>query len=219
MQCSFGISNILKESSSLSPSVVFLYFFALITEESFLISPCYSLELCIQMDICFLFPLSFASILFSAICKASLDNHFAFLHFFPLGVVLITASCTMLWTSIHSSSATLSIRSNPLKLSLPLYNHKGFDLGHTCLNGLVVFPTIFNLSLNFVIQRSWSEPQSAPGLVFFWLYRASSSFAAKNMINLILVLTIWRCPRVKSSLVLLEEGVCYNQCILLEKTV
>ena len=27
----------------------FLYFFALITEEGFLISPCYSLELCIQM--------------------------------------------------------------------------------------------------------------------------------------------------------------------------
>ena len=34
--------------------VVFLYFFALITEESFLISSCYSLELCIQMLISFL---------------------------------------------------------------------------------------------------------------------------------------------------------------------
>ena len=33
--------------SSLSYSIVFLYFFALITEEGFLISPCYSLELCI----------------------------------------------------------------------------------------------------------------------------------------------------------------------------
>ena len=30
-------------------SIIFLYFFALITEEGFLISPCYSLELCIQM--------------------------------------------------------------------------------------------------------------------------------------------------------------------------
>ena len=39
----------LEESSSLSHSVVFLYFFALIAEEGFLISPCYSLELCIQM--------------------------------------------------------------------------------------------------------------------------------------------------------------------------
>ena len=32
-----------------------LYFFALITEEGFLNSPCYSLELCIQMGISFLF--------------------------------------------------------------------------------------------------------------------------------------------------------------------
>ena len=35
----------------LSHSTVFLNFFALITEEGFLISPCYSLELCIQMGI------------------------------------------------------------------------------------------------------------------------------------------------------------------------
>ena len=39
--------------------------------------------------------------------------------------------------------------------------------------------------------------------------------AAKNIINLILVLTIWCCSSVKSSLVLLEEGVCYDQCVLL----
>ena len=48
MKCSLGISNILEEISSLSHSIVFLYFFALVTEEGFLISPCYSLELCIQ---------------------------------------------------------------------------------------------------------------------------------------------------------------------------
>ena len=39
-----------------------------------------------------------------------------------------------------------------------------------------------------------------------WLYRASPSLAAKNVINLILVLTIWWCPCIESSLVLLEEG-------------
>ena len=49
MKWSLGISNFLEEISSLSHSVVFLYFFALIPEEGFLISPCYSLELCIQM--------------------------------------------------------------------------------------------------------------------------------------------------------------------------
>ena len=36
MKCSLCISNILEESSSLSHSIVFLYFFALITEEGFL---------------------------------------------------------------------------------------------------------------------------------------------------------------------------------------
>ena len=49
------------------------------------------------------------------------------------------------------------------------------------------------------------------------LYRASPSLAAKNIINLILVLTIWWCPCVESSLVLLEESVCYDQCVLLAK--
>ena len=44
---------------------------------------------------------------------------------------------------------------------------------------------------------------------FCWLYRASPSLAAKNIINL------W-CPCVESSLVL-EEGVCYDQCIFLAK--
>src|SRR5574342_1162735 len=55
MKCSFGISDFLKEISSLSHSVVFLYFFALITDEGFLISSCYSLEFCIQMFISSLF--------------------------------------------------------------------------------------------------------------------------------------------------------------------
>ena len=95
MKCSPGISNFVEMISSLYHSFVFLYFFALITEEGFLISPCYSLELCVQMGISFLFSLLLASLLFSAICKASSDNHFAFLHFFFLGMILITASCTM----------------------------------------------------------------------------------------------------------------------------
>ena len=55
MKYSLGISNFIEEIASLSHSIVFLYFFALITEEGFLISPCYSLELYIQMGILFLF--------------------------------------------------------------------------------------------------------------------------------------------------------------------
>ena len=61
-------------------------------------------------------PLPFASLLFSAIFKASSDNYFAFFHFFLLGMILVTAFCTMLWTSVHSSSGILSTRSNPLNL-------------------------------------------------------------------------------------------------------
>ena len=59
MKCSLGISNFLEEISGLSHSVVSLYFFALIAEEGFLISSCYSLELYIQMLISFLFSFAF----------------------------------------------------------------------------------------------------------------------------------------------------------------
>ena len=55
MKYSLGISNFLEEIPSLSHSIVFFYFFALITEEGFLVSPCYSLELCIQLDMSFPF--------------------------------------------------------------------------------------------------------------------------------------------------------------------
>ena len=44
---------------SLSHSIVFLYLFALITEEGFLISPCYSLALCISDGYIFPFLLFF----------------------------------------------------------------------------------------------------------------------------------------------------------------
>ena len=62
--------------------------------------------------------LPFTSLLFSAICKVSSDYHFACLHFYILGMVLIMASWTMLWISVHSYSGTLCTRSNPLNLFL-----------------------------------------------------------------------------------------------------
>ena len=46
-------------------------------------------------------PLLFASLLFTAICKASSDSHFALLHFFFLRMVLIPVSSTMSQTSVH----------------------------------------------------------------------------------------------------------------------
>ena len=129
MKCSLGISNFLEEIFSLSHSDVFFYFFALISEEGFLLTPCYSLELCIQMGMSFLF----TSLLFIAICKASSGSYFAFLHFFFLGMVLSPSFLYILTNllSIHSSSGTLSGLVPEIYFSLPLYNRKGFDLDNT----------------------------------------------------------------------------------------
>ena len=89
----------------------------------------------------YIFPFHLAfhfSFLFLAICKASSDNHFAFLHFFFLGMVLITASCTVYkHLSIALQALCLSSDLIPwIYLSLPLYNRKGFDLGHTWMVSL-----------------------------------------------------------------------------------
>ena len=50
---------------------------------------------------------------------------------------------------------------------------------------------------------------SAPSC-FYWLERASPSLAAKNIISVISLLTTWWCPRVASSLVLLEECLLWT---------
>ena len=85
MKCSLCISNFLGEISNLSHSIVFLYFFALITEEGFPQFWNSAFQwVCLSFSL-----LPLASLLFSAICKASSDNHFAFLHFFFLGTVFI----------------------------------------------------------------------------------------------------------------------------------
>ena len=166
MKCSLDISNILEEISGLSILLfspislhwslrkAFLSLFAILWNSAFrwvyLSFP----------------PLLFTSLLSSALCKVYSNNRFAFLHFFFSGMVLITASYTMLWTSIHRSSGTLSINSNLLNLfvisTVWLYGiwFKSY------LNDLVVFSTFFNLSLNLTIKSWWSEPQSAPSLVF-----------------------------------------------------
>ena len=181
MKCSLGSSNLLKRSL-VFPILLFssflcidhwgrlsylsLLFFGTVHSNGYI----------------FLFLiLLFVCLVFSAICKASSDSHFAFLHFFFLGMVLITMFCTMSWASVHSSSGTLSDLILWIYFSLPLYNRKGI-LFRSYLNGLVVFPTFFNISLNLAIRSSWSEPHSAPCLVFaagiellhLWLQRIQS---------------------------------------------
>ena len=89
---SLDVSNFLEEISSLSHSIVFLYFFVLLTLEGFLISPCYSLELYIWMDRSFLFSsdFHFSSQLFVK------PPQITILPLFFLGMILITASLCIL---------------------------------------------------------------------------------------------------------------------------
>ena len=215
MKCSLGISNFLEEISSLSRSIVFLNFFALITEEGFLISPCRSLELCIHMGISFIFSFAFHFLLFIAICKASSKDHFAFFISFSWGWSwLLPPVQRHERPSIFLQALCLSDLIPWMSLSLPLYNLKGFYSGHTGSSG---FPYFLQFKSEFVKKEFMIWATVSSWSCFCWLCRASLSLAAKNIINLTLVLTIWGCPCVESSLVLLEEGVCYDQCVLLEK--
>ena len=77
----------------------------------------------------------------------------------------------------------------------------------------MVFPAFFSLSLNLAIRSSWSEPQSALSY-FCWLYRAFPSLAAKNIINLILMLTIWWHSCVVFSCVLGRGCLLWPVCFL-----
>ena len=68
----------------------------------------------------------FISLLFSAICKAPSDSHFAFLHFFFLGMILIHVSCTMLAKAViqgpfraHTEQADQPSESSQAPLGIP----------------------------------------------------------------------------------------------------
>ena len=116
MKCVLCISNFFEEISSLSRSIVFHYFFAMILRKAFLtlLAILGNSEFeCIYLSF---FTLPFTSLLFTAICKVSSDSHFAFLDFFSLEMVLIRASCTVSWTSVHSSSGTLFVLFNVSKV-------------------------------------------------------------------------------------------------------
>ena len=177
MKYSLGISNFLEEISSLSHSIVLLYFFALTTEEGFLFSPCYSLEICIQMGISFFFSFAFSSLLFSAICKTSSDNHFAFLHFFFLGTDLISASCTVSQTSVHSSSDTLSIRSTTPVLGIYLRKKKKTEI----LIQKYICTPMFIAAL-FTITKIWKTLNTSSTAK--WIKKKTSAMKRNKMCNL-----------------------------------
>jgi len=109
MKCSLGVSNFLEEISSLSHSIVFFSFFALINlgRLSYLsllfFGTLHSDGYIVPFLLCL-------SLLFLAISKTSSDNHFAFL-FLGNGF-----NHCLLYSD--SSSGALCIRSNPLNLSV-----------------------------------------------------------------------------------------------------
>ena len=70
MKCSLGISHFLEEISSPSRSIVFFYFSALIIRKAFLSLLAILGTPFKWVDLSFS-PLVFASLLFTAICKAS----------------------------------------------------------------------------------------------------------------------------------------------------
>ena len=159
-------------------------------------------------------------------------------HFFPL--------LNMCWAMLSCSVRSKSLRLHGLQPASFLcpWDFPGKTTGVGCHSLLHrVFPTqgsnpgllhcrqiLYQLSsqgtLNFfyILQFKpefcnefmiWATVSSK--FCFCWLYRASPFLAAKNKINLIFILTIWWCPRVELSLMLLEEGVCYDKCVLLTK--
>ena len=84
MKYSLGISNFLEEISSLPHSIIFLYFFALITEEGFLISPSFNINI-------------FQNLQFS--CFPTLSPSYSITH---LHTHLLTFSSLSLLSSGHS---------------------------------------------------------------------------------------------------------------------
>ena len=63
-------------------------------------------------------PLTLASFHFSAICKASSENHYIFLAFFLLGMILIIASYTMSWEKESEVAESFPTLCDPMNCGL-----------------------------------------------------------------------------------------------------
>ena len=144
MKSSLGISNFLEEISSLSHSVVFLYFFALITEEGFLFLLAILWNSAFKWVYLSFSPLTLASLLFMLFVRPPQKTTLPFAFLF-LGMMLITASCTTSRTSVHSYSGTLSIRCNPLNLFITSTAEQLYQINYQTvkivLGSTTYFPT------------------------------------------------------------------------------
>ena len=216
-ECSLGISNFLEVISSLYHFIVFLYFFALSLKKAFLLLLAILWNSVFRWVYLSLSPLPFAPLLYSAVCKASSDNNFDFLHFFFFGMILLIAYYTKLRTPFYCSSGTLSTRSLESFFHLDCIIVR--DLIQVIPEWSSGFPYFLQFKAEFYSREFmiWATISSRSSVC--WLYRVSPPSAIKNIISFILILTIWWCPCVESSLVLLEEVVCYDHCVLLAELV
>ena len=135
MKCSLGISNFLNEVSNLSHCITFLCSVHLSLRKAFLSLLAILWNSAFKWVYLSFSPLPFTSLLFSAICKAFSDDHFAFMHLFFLGMVLIILWCwrsrlRVPWTARRSNQSILkkisseySLEGLMLKLKLQYFGH------------------------------------------------------------------------------------------------
>ena len=97
-------------------------------------------------------PLPFASLLFSAICEVSSDNHFFFLHIFCWGWFWLPPPVQCYKPQPIVLEALCQSDLIPwICLLLPLCNCKGFDLGHTWMDS--AFPYFLQFKSEFCNKK------------------------------------------------------------------
>ena len=117
MKRSLGISNFLEEISSLFHSLFSSISLQWSLRKAFLSLLAILWNSAFKWIYLSFSPWLLASLIFTAIWKASSDSHFAFLHFFFLGMVLPPVSYTVAWTSTRSSPS-LIIREMQIKTTM-----------------------------------------------------------------------------------------------------
>ena len=151
------------------------------------------------MGISFLFSFSFYFSLASAVCKASSDNHFAFLHFFFLGMVLIPACCTMffIYSSINGHLVCFHI--------LALVNNSAMNISSKFAFPLCIYQEVGLLDYMVVLFLIfWGKPihiliMSAPIYIPLnsaqnMLYSTSFSALLSSVFEFMLCLVAQSCP-------------------------
>ena len=98
-------------------------------------------------------PLLFTSLLFTAICKASSDSHFAFLHFISMGMVLIPVSWIMSWTSANCPQNNVLLK-------------KMFFLNYVNETMYLAWRSVFLQGMTIVLWMQYILPRDNSYLVF-----------------------------------------------------